>query len=365
MSGAVVHAVASGGLYGIEKTLTTLLPALIAAGQPTELLCLNVEGSAAGAVGAVCEQLGVRVTYQPLQRGLDPRDLLRLHRSLGAMNPALLHTHGYKAAILAGAVALFRRIPVMGSVHSERRSAPELVRNLAVETQLLKRFPQLAAVSRGVQADLIARGVAADKICVVHNGISDPGTPAPFAPDAPFRLAVVGRLVEPKNVQVAIRALAQLAGRGLRPRMAIIGDGPELASLGALATAEGVADFVDFMGYVHDVPAFLTPETIFVMPSRSEGIPISLLEAMSRGVPIVATTVGGIPEVISDGAHALLVPPDDAHALATAIERLLRHRELAKRLATAARARYCSDFRVSQMRDRYLAMYHTLVPALR
>jgi glycosyltransferase involved in cell wall biosynthesis len=191
---------------------------------------------------------------------------------------------------------------------------------------------------------------------VVRNGITDPGRPP--RPTGPIdTIVIVGRLVEPKNTHVALQALAGLARRSMRPAMVVAGDGPERASLEALVQSLGLAAQVRFTGFVDDVSPLLGGNAIFVMPSRSEGIPIALLEAMAHGLPIVASRVGGIPEVVQDTREALLVPPDDVNALEVALARLLTDQAQARALGEAARARYEADFRVEAMRDRYADLY--------
>jgi glycosyltransferase involved in cell wall biosynthesis len=352
----VLHAVASGGLYGIERTLTMLLPALRAAAWRAELLCFSAPGGAGAEVGARCAAMGVPVHYLPLARGVRLGDLRRIGGELARLKPALLHVHGYKATTLAGAVARLQGMPVMGTVHSEAASAPEVARHLRLEALILRRLTRIAAVSSGVATDVVRRGIAAARVEVVHNGITDPGTPAPRT--GPIEtIVIVGRLVEPKNTHVALRALAGLARQGLRPAMVVAGDGPERASLEGLVQSLELAGQVRFTGFVDDVAPLLAGNAIFVMPSRSEGIPIALLEAMAHGLPIVASRVGGIPEVVHDGRDALLVPPDDASALEAALAGLLTDQPEARALGAAARARYEADFRVDAMRDRYADLY--------
>src|SRR6187399_434673 len=151
----VLHAVASGGLYGIERMLTMLLPALREKGWDAQLLCFNAPGGAGAEVGERCVAQGAPVHYLPLARGVRVGDLQRIWSSLRTLRPELLHVHGYKATTLAGAVARMQGLPVIGTVHSEIASAPEVATNLKLESLVLPRLTRVVAVSTGVSTDVI------------------------------------------------------------------------------------------------------------------------------------------------------------------------------------------------------------------
>lgn len=361
--GAVLHAISSGGMYGIERALAALLPALQGAGCKVALLSLEARESEGGAVGRALEDLGVPVHYVPMRRGMHPADLLTLSSLVARLRPRAVHVHGYKATLTVGAVAWLRRVPVIATMHSEVASAvPELRRVIAVESRLLNRVRGVVAVSNGVANDLVRRGIDVNRIAVIRNGIDDIGGEAGGSrrTNQDFRAVVIGRLVESKNVHVAIESVSQLARDGAQIQLEIIGDGPEDASLRALARRLDVEQQVEFSGFVEDVSQRLRRASLFLMPSRSEGIPISLLEAMAMGTPVIASNVGGIPEVVSHNVEALLIEPDRPVALTEAISRVLADPALSVRLASAARERYLREFRSQTMRDRYLALYAKL-----
>ena len=359
----VLHAVASGGMYGIERMLATLLPSLQSTGRPVALLCLGARSGEGGTLGRLLELKGVRVFYLELRRNVHPRDLMALWTILKRITPGMVHLHGYKAMITVGLVARLLRIPVVATVHSERASAPELHRVLVVEGFALRQFKHLIAVSNGVADDLAHRGITGQRISVIHNGIDDPGLVAETrdGPAAPFRAIVVGRLYEPKNVHVAIEAIALLAARGYRCLLEVIGDGPELVSLRQQAKARGIEGQIEFVGFVDDVDQRLRRASLFLMPSRSEGIPLALLEAMAMRLPIIASRVGGIPEIVTDDREALLVAPDMPDELAKAISRVMANPALASELASAARDRYVREFQTESMRRAHEALYASIM----
>jgi len=167
--------------------------------------------------------------------------------------------------------------------------------------------------------------------------------------DAP-RVVAVGTLKRLKGFDVLLRALAPIHSEGHDFELLIAGEGPERANLQRLTTDFGLAKCVRFLGEISDVPSLLSDAHLAVHPSRSEGLSNAVLEAMGEGLPVVATAVGGTPEMIVDGSRGLLVPPDDPPALTNAIRCLLRDPQLRGRLGQEALTwvrRYCSESAVA------------------
>jgi colanic acid/amylovoran biosynthesis glycosyltransferase len=186
------------------------------------------------------------------------------------------------------------------------------------------------------------------KLEVCRPGV-DPERYAPVARPArpdPFRLLCVGSLVPAHGQHVLLEALALLVGRGVRPQLTLVGDGPDRAALEARATALRLKDAVRFAGAVgQDVVLSLYERAdAFVLPSLAEGLPVALLEAMAAGLPCVAAGTGGVPELIRDGEHGLLVAASDSAGLADAVERLMDDPGLRARLAEAGRGRVLADY---------------------
>ena len=139
--------------------------------------------------------------------------------------------------------------------------------------------------------------------------------------------------------------------------LAIAGRGEEEGRLRAQSAAAGIDSRVHILGFRDDIPDILAAGDIFAMPSLSEGLPLALVEAMSFGLPVVVARVGGVPEVVTDDVEALLVPPSDAGALASALRRLIDDAELRRRLGDAGRTRAQRDFAIATMADRYERLY--------
>lgn len=168
----------------------------------------------------------------------------------------------------------------------------------------------------------------------------------------------VANLLPVKAHDVLVRALGRLRDEGTKLTMLLVGDGPERPGIEALARELALGpDQLRLLGFRSDVPDLLGAADFFALPSRMEGLPLSALEAMAQRLPVVTTKVGGIPEVVFDGQHGLLVPPDDAAALAAAMGRLASDAELRRTLGEAAYARARDVFSFEHMTQKYDDLY--------
>jgi glycosyltransferase involved in cell wall biosynthesis len=343
--------------------LLALLPALAGRGCTVALACLGPAQGPGAEVGRAAARLGLPVRYAGMGGRLSPGGLLRLAGLIRALHPRLLHVHGYKATVLAVPAARLLRVPAVATFHTHARHDIHAPRGVvAVEGKILRTLPGVAAVSQPVRRELEDRGVRPERIRVIPNGIevepdrlaSSPGAPLPGGRPA---LAVVGRLIERKNVQVLLRAVARL--REAHPELTVLlaGEGPYRAELERLAGDLDLGHAVRFLGFVEDVRPLLRASDLFVLPSATEGMPISVLEAMACGTPIVATRVGSIPDVARDGREALLVEPGSVDALADALGHALADAALRARLAASARERLLAEYTAERMAERYVEFY--------
>jgi glycosyltransferase involved in cell wall biosynthesis len=207
-------------------------------------------------------------------------------------------------------------------------------------------------------------GVSRQRVRAVWNGI-DISRFSYTGPDATGPAVMVGRLSPEKNVETLLRAAALLVRRRPQFRLNIAGTGPCLEALKKLHGELGLGGVVTFLGEVADVPGLLARSSMLVLPSWTEGISLTLLEAMARGLPAVATRVGGNGEVVADGTTGMLVPAGDADALAGAIERLHDDPALAQRLGVAGRRRVERHFDVRQMVAEYETLYRRAIDGRR
>jgi glycosyltransferase involved in cell wall biosynthesis len=205
-----------------------------------------------------------------------------------------------------------------------------------------------------------AEGIPRSKLAVIRNGIDT----TRFAFRGPFPggpVVMVGRLVAGKGVDTLLRAVELVVGRYPDFRLEIAGDGEVRPGLEALTAELGLSAFVRFLGTVQDVPGLLARSSSLVLPSLSEGISLTLLEAMARGLPVVATRVGGNPEVVEDGVTGRLVPARDAGALAQALVRVWSGADPGAEMGRAGRARVERLFDIRQMVADYESLYRRLI----
>jgi glycosyltransferase involved in cell wall biosynthesis len=232
--------------------------------------------------------------------------------------------------------------------------------------RLAYRAAHVVVANSSAACDQLAlEGVDRGKLRVIANGL-DAGrfVPAPPRP-AIRRLAMVANLRAEKGHDTLLAAVPRILARHPGASVTLVGDGPRREALETLARALGVSAAVHFLGECRDVAPVLAGHDLFVLPSRSEAFPNALIEAMATALPVVATSVGGIPEVVRSGENGLLVPPDDAPALADAIVALMDDPARAAALGRAARAdverHYTIDRMVEQFEQLYLAEIETHV----
>jgi L-malate glycosyltransferase len=218
---------------------------------------------------------------------------------------------------------------------------------------------KVVANSPAARAVLAAEGLATGSIAVIPNGLA----PEAYADRKPSgrvrRFITVANLRREKSHETLIAAAERLAREYPDVRFQLVGGGPRRADLEAFAAARGVATHVEFLGHREDVPALLAEADAFVLPSRSEAFPNGAIEAMAAGLPVVASAVGGLLDLIEDGRTGRLVPPGDPEALAAALQTLIEDPAGAEAMGRAARdealGRYAFDRMVSAFEGLYLS----------
>ncbi len=231
---------------------------------------------------------------------------------------------------------------------------------------VFRRGDAFIALNAETGSELLGLGARPERCHVVANGIDlkrFARITAPADRDGARRIVCVARLAEQKGHDVLLRALPAIRDAAGPFVLTLLGDGPERASLQKLASELGIADAVRFGGVVPDVRPYLAEAAAFVLPSRYEGMPLALLEAMAAGVPVVASAVSGVREVVRDGVDGLLVPPDDTQALAAGIARVLTDPALAVRLAAAAQSSVAGRYSVEAMVNQTLEVYRCALQA--
>ncbi len=349
----VLHVHRIGGIGGSERHLLTLLPALAERGVDVRFLGLD---DPSHAPDPFYEQLSVPFERMPAPRDVDPVLAVRVARA--ARRAELVHTHLVHADVY-GALGARR---LVSTKHNDDPFRTGPFRH--VERALTRRAGRVVAITHSLARFLVDRvGLPRDKVTTIHYGLDElPGAwgrnaPAPVAEDARVLLAVC-RLEPQKGVEVAVRALARVRERHPSAELVVLGEGPERQALERLAAELEVP--VHLPGRVPDVAEWLRRADLLVHPARWEGFGLALLEAMLASLPVVATAVSSIPEIVVNEETGLLVPPDDPAALAGAIAAVL---DDPREYGVAGRERANTEFSVARMADRTLAVYREIARA--
>lgn len=297
------------------------------------------------------------------------RAVYRLARLFRKLEPDIIHVHGHMATMV-GIPA--RRLtagttPIIVSVHNypSYQQAGGFKRTFGTKVQrfLARRASYLIAVSEDIRLNMVnEEGVDPDKIVTVHNGIdlaSLPEKPKTAAinnvrkrhgikPDENV-VGAIGRLVAFKGFSVLLEAAALLKDKRRRFKVMIVGRGPEEENLKKRRAELGIKDVVIMPGFVPDISPYFAASDVFIVPSIREPFGLIVLQAMAAGRPVIGANAGGIPEIIRDGTTGVLVPPNDASALADAIEGLLDDADRRRRLAAAAGQDLRERFSIAMM----------------
>jgi glycosyltransferase involved in cell wall biosynthesis len=307
-------------------------------------------------------RLGARVL--PLGGALDLASLVRLTRALRGLRPDVVHTHGHFAVNVLGRLAgRLAGARVLAHMHIENAFRAGWGRRLQIslDNATARLCFAIVAVSDATRKALIAQGYPAGRMLTIHNGIEPVEQAEPIrVADAPVVLEVA-RLAEVKGQHVLLAALVRLDASAVFAGRDIEAGGGYERRLRDEAECLGVGDRALFVGLRDDVPGLLAGCDVFCLPSAMEGLPLVVLEAMAQGRPVVATSVGGTPELVVDGETGLLVPPGDVDALAEALRRLLADSALARRLGEAGRARVRAEFDAGDASARVLGLYERAV----
>lgn len=312
--------------------------------------------SGRGLLAEEVEAAGWPVTALCQGDGFRPLLYANLAWLLARLRADAVHTHDERPLIYAAPAA--RAAFVRRVVHTRHRGADLVTtsRQKALLRFAAARVDAFVCVSADAAELARRQGVREQAVRVLTNGIDLERFRADaYAGDGPC--VVVARLTAEKDVATLLDAAARVVAEVPEFRLLVAGDGPCRAELEAQAQRLNLSERVEFLGTVRDVPPLLARCRLFVLPSKTEGISLTLLEAMASGLPVVATRVGGNPEVVADGETGLLVPSGDPAALGQALVRLYREPDLAKRFGRAGRERVEKHFDLARMIREYEALY--------
>lgn len=349
----VTHVVGGLEYGGLEK----LVVAFAERGDP-ERFCLRIVTLAEGGVlRARLAELGVEVHV--LGRGGLLARAQRLRRCLLEKPTQILHTHNPSPHILGALARSGGRVAAL--VHTKHGTNFNVGwRGRVLNHWAARRTDAVVAVSHNAaDAALNLEWVPADKVSVIWNGV-DLG-PEPVPRILSSRAICVARLNRVKDHETLLRALRLIADRRPGVELELVGDGPQAGRIAGLRDELGLARHLTLSGACSDVRARLDRADVFVMTSLSEGISLTVLEAMAAGLPTVVTAVGGSPEIVVDGVTGTLVPPRDPAAVARAVQAILDAPTRAAEMGRAGRQRVAEHFNIQRMVRDYEALYERLL----
>jgi len=361
---AAIQLISTGGVYGAERALLELAAYLSDQGWDSHVVALEGRGAGELTKRAVAEGLHAQAFVPEGRLGLLPM-AFRLRRLLKRYPHAVVHCHGYKADILVSWLGVHRRLACLSTCHNWISETRKLALLEALDKRALRHFDHVVAVSPRIARELVDHGVSAQRVSVIDNGISVPhtdegaraGVRGEFDIPTDAKLIVqIGRLARSKRTDLLLGAVARLS-ETLQAHVLLAGEGDQREALVDLSRQHRLAQRVHFCGYRSDIGRLLAAADLMVLSSEREGLPIVILEAMAMRCPIVATNVGSIPSVLSDGHDAWLVPANDPDALYRAVSDALGRPAAAMSRAANAYGRYVQLYSRESMGARYLQIY--------
>jgi glycosyltransferase involved in cell wall biosynthesis len=380
----VMHIIARLNIGGAAIYVIQLTAALGAPDYHSQLVC-GVVGQSEGDMRYVAEEKHLPVSMIPsLGREISPlgdlATIYQLWKLIRRERPDIVHTHTAKAGFVGRIAARLAGVPIIvhtyhGHVFAgyfspartrlflllERFCARLSTRVITLSAALKRELSEVYRIAPPDQIEVIPLGFELDRLAALkrHEGAF---RAQHHIPEAAPLIGIVGRLVPIKNHDLFLQAArivhAQLPGAFF----ALVGDGERRAELVAMAGSLGLADRVRFTGWIADVPPVYSALDALVLSSNNEGLPVSLIEAMAAGVPVVSTSVGGVPDLLDGGQLGAVVPPGDAQGMAAGIVRALTD-PAARAVAEKARTVTLQQYDIRQSVAQTDALYRRLVQA--
>jgi glycosyltransferase involved in cell wall biosynthesis len=362
---SILHIVAPAPFGGLESVVRALATGHTRAGHSVRVAAVLSREHERAPFTDSLEADGVVVSRVVV----GDRDYLGERRAIrrlcGLDRPDIIHTHGSRPDVVDGGVGRREGSGVVSTCHGFIDGSVRGRLYRWIQYRALRKFDAVCAVSAPIANRLRAAGVPSGKIHLLPNVFAPNRAIYPRedsrrrldAPDGPL-VGWVGRLSREKGADIALEAFARLA----RPdvRLVVIGAGPDEDSLRQRAIRLGIAHRVMWRGAMADAGLLFAGFDVFLLSSRTEGTPVSLLEAMAAGVPIVATRVGGVPDVV-DAACALLVASEDVEGMTSALALVLDEPQLAWKRAERARARLTAEASTDSWLSRYESIYRQVL----
>ncbi len=369
----ILHVMDSSGVYGAEAIVLGLTACQRDAGNLPVILSLGGQEGEVKAIELEGRRRGLEILKLPLRNGFSLEGGRKVIEMACAVGTDIIHSHGYKPDILLGFLPRrWRKVPVLSTLHGW--TATSMFSKMGIYRLLnavaLKRLDRVISVSSVTAGNAVFR-ILGIRAAVVNNGIPHVSFEKDFLKRAfpeiaelcekRFAIISVGRLSREKGSSILLEAVGRLVKEGEDVFLALVGEGPERARLENLAKVNGISERTVFLGYQHAAFRLLPYFDVFVLPSLTEGLPVTMLEAMQAGTPIVATRVGEVPQLLEDGALGQLARPGDVKSLAQAIGKVINHQGEAGEKASLCRIKAIETYSVESMCRAYKRHYNQVV----
>lgn len=361
---AIVHLIATNFFGGPERQILAHVRGLAGLGL-RPVVASFLENRERVEIVDRAQDAGLETFLVTTRSSFSVAAISQVAAELRARHAAILVTHGYKSDVVGHAASRLCGIPHVSCARGFTGEDPKVRVYEWIGRRFMERADRVVAVSFALARLVESQGIAAERVRVIHNAVHLPPAPAarppaPLAASTGPRICAVGRLSPEKGHRVLVEALAAVIRREPRAHAAIYGEGPERAALLEQIEAAGLGPRVRLAGFVPSVPEVLVDFDLLVNPSFTEGLPNAILEAFHVGVPVVATAVGGVPEIVIDGETGWLVPAGDAERMASCILTALADAPGREHRAARAKELLRERFSAEIQLEKWLAVYREL-----
>ncbi len=375
----ILHVIDSGGLYGAEAVVLTLMLEQQQNGHMPILCSIGVSGIKEKPIVTTAKDINLPVKSFHLHAGLDLLGAFKIINFAKSCHADVIHSHGYKPNILLSLFPKFiRRTPLIATAHgwTNTKKMSKLALYEWFDVKMLKYKDAVVVVNKQMiyNSKFVSANIDKSKLYVVDNGINttaqlhqprdcdNRNMIESFTRDT-FTIGSIGRLSMEKDYNNLLHSIKILRDAEYDVKLVLIGDGPLYDDLKQQAVRLGLSEYVLFTGYIADAKKYLRFFDVYVISSLTEGMPITLLEAMQNRIPVVSTNVGGIADVLHHDKTGILVPPNDTEKLSAGIEHIIKNPEIAKLFSDRAAVQIEKKYSSQAMASSYQLIYEKVTSA--
>ena len=366
----ILHLISSSGLLGAERVLLEIAEYSKRGGLEVRIGVFQNSQNPNLELAEVAKGQDFDVQVFPCNGRFDKKTIRMIKDYMDKSGVQILHSHNYKSNFYARRALSNNNIRWVVTNHG-RRSGPKLLLYNFLDGFIVRYADRVIAVSKNIVSRMKLAGIDSKKICLIENGVNLERFRNNIPPDSireslrikkdAFVVGTVGALTEEKGHLYLLKAIPKVVQRFPEVVFLFVGDGRERPSLEITTSHLNIKDRVIFAGMRKDVPEILSILNVFVLPSLNEGLPMALLEAQAAQIPVVATRVGAIPDVLQGGVTGILVPPKDPQAIAEAITMILSNKKFASEIAQKGFERVRDNFSSEKMGSKYHSIYKELI----